>query len=90
MIRLSASTMVQVQTFPNPVTNELRVMIPNNWQGKMIAYEIYTNAGLLVKRIQNASAAQIQQINVQSLSTGNYIIRVMNGSEKSVSKFIKQ
>jgi hypothetical protein len=90
MIRLSASTMVQVQTFPNPVTNELRVMIPNNWQGKMIAYEIYTNAGLLVNRIQNTCAAQIQQINVQSLSTGNYIIRVMNGSEKSVSKFIKQ
>jgi Secretion system C-terminal sorting domain len=89
LVRLNASNMVQIQTFPNPVTSELRVTIPSNWQEKNTVYEIYNGNGLLVSRIQVARAVQVQQLNVQSLGSGSYIIRVTNGQEVSSSKFVK-
>ncbi|MBX9783195.1 MAG: T9SS type A sorting domain-containing protein [Chitinophagaceae bacterium] len=89
MIRLNATNNITVQTFPNPATSELRVMIPASWQEKSTVYEIYNSNGILVSRTNVARAAQVQQLNVQSLGSGNYIIRVTNGSEISSSKFIK-
>jgi Secretion system C-terminal sorting domain len=88
-IRMNADTRVQIQAFPNPVVNELRIMIPSNWQEKNTTYEIYNSNGVLVSRSQVARAAQVEQLNVQSLGSGNYIIRVTNGQEISTSKFIK-
>jgi hypothetical protein len=89
MVRLNAANTVKIQTFPNPVTSELRVTIPANWQEKTTTYEIYNSNGSLVKRTQIARAPQVQQLNVQSLGSGNYIIRVTNGQEVSSSKFVK-
>lgn len=89
MVRLNAANTVKIQTFPNPVTTELRVTIPANWQEKTTTYEIYNSNGSLVNRTQIARAAQVQQLNVQSLGSGNYIIRVTNGQEVSSSKFVK-
>ncbi|HEX4958006.1 MAG TPA: T9SS type A sorting domain-containing protein [Lacibacter sp.] len=89
LVRLNAANKVQIQAFPNPVVNELRVMIPINWQEKATTYEIYNSNGALVSRTKVANAAQVQQLNVQSLGSGNYIIRVTNGQEMSSSKFVK-
>ncbi len=89
MVRLNTNNNIQIQTFPNPVTSELRVTIPSGWQEKNLSYEIYNNNGMLVSRTQVARAAQVQQLNVQSLGSGNYIIRVTNGQVMSSSKFVK-
>lgn len=90
MVRLTEEHKVQISIFPNPATNEVRVMIPNNWQEKMVTYEIYNSTGILVQRYQNKQAAQVQQLNVQHLNRGNYILKVNNGINTSTSKFIKQ
>ena len=89
MVRLNAVTAVQIQAFPNPVTSELRVTIPISWQEKNVTYEIYNSNGSLISRVQKNNAVQIQQLNVSSLGSGNYIIRVTNGQEISTTKFIK-
>ena len=89
LVRLNAANKVQIQAFPNPVTSELRIMIPTNWQERTTVYEIYNNNGMLVNRTQVAKAAQVQQLNVQTLGAGNYIIRVTSGVEVSTSKFVK-
>ncbi len=89
LVRLNAANKVQIQAFPNPVTSELRIMIPTNWQERTTVYEIYNNNGMLVSRTQVAKAAQVQQLNVQTLGAGNYIIRVTSGVEVSTSKFVK-
>ena len=90
MVRLTEENKVKISTFPNPATNEVRVMIPNDWQEKIVTYEIYNSTGVLVQRYQNKQAAQVQQLNVQQLNTGNYILKVNNGTNSSTSKFIKQ
>jgi len=89
MVRLVTENKIQVSTFPNPVVNELRVMVPAEWQEKTLTYEIYNSNGVMMSRVQNAKAAQVQQLNVQSLNSGNYIVRVSNGSTVSTSKFVK-
>lgn len=90
MVRLATEVNnVQISTFPNPVTSEVRIMVPADWQEKAVTYEIYTSTGILVQRVQNQKAAQVQQINVQNLNGGNYIVKVSNGSATSTSKIIK-
>ncbi len=90
MVRLATEVNnIQISTFPNPVTSELRIMIPADWQEKAVTYEIYNSTGILVQRVQNQKAAQVQQINVQNLNGGNYIVKVSNGSATSTSKIIK-
>ncbi len=89
MVRINAVAAVQIQVFPNPVTSELRVTIPISWQEKNVTYEIYNSNGSLINRLQKNNAVQIQQLNVSSLGSGNYIIRVTNGQEISTTKFIK-
>lgn len=90
MVRFATDNKIQVQTFPNPVTTELRVQIPAQWQDKATVYEIFNSNGVMVQRTQVARASQIQQLNVQSLGSGNYIVRVVNGTEMNTARFIKQ
>lgn len=90
MVRLTEENKVKIRSFPNPATTEVRVMIPNDWQEKMVTYEIYNSTGVLAHRYQIKEAAQVQELNVQQLNTGNYILKVNNGINSSISKFIKQ
>jgi hypothetical protein len=90
MVRFAADNKIQLQTFPNPVTTELRVQIPAQWQDKSTVYEIFNSNGVMVQRVQVARASQIQQLNIQSLGSGSYIVRVINGTEMNTSRFIKQ
>lgn len=90
MVRLSSEiNKMKISTFPNPVVNEVRVQVPEEWQNKKVVYEIYTTAGVLLQRYQNNQATQIQSLNVQQLSNGNYIVRVSNGTSSASSKIIK-
>ena len=89
MVRLATENKVQISTFPNPVVNELRVMVPAEWQEKAVTYEIYNSNGVMVSRVQNSKAAQVQQLNVQQLNSGNYIVKVSNGTAVSTSKIVK-
>ncbi len=90
MVRLtSEEAKVLISTFPNPATNEVRVMIPTEWQEKAVTYEIFNSTGILMQRYQNKRAAQVQQMNVQQLNSGNYLLKVSTGANSSTSKFIK-
>ncbi len=89
MVKLTASNTVDIQTFPNPATNEVRVLIPASWQAKSVTYEIYNASGKLMNRIQNQNAGQVQQMNVQSYNNGMYVVKVSNGTETLTKQIIK-
>lgn len=90
MVRLTAAaTATVISTFPNPVVNEVRVLIPENWQDKKVVYEIYNSTGVLLQRHIAGKAAQIQHLNVQSLSNGTYVLRVSTVNETTTTKLIK-
>jgi hypothetical protein len=81
---------ISILTYPNPVSNEIRITIPANWQNKKVLYEIFNAAGRTTKRIETANSSQTETINVSSMATGFYIVRVNFEGQTAQQKIIKQ
>ncbi|MEO5563811.1 MAG: T9SS type A sorting domain-containing protein [Chitinophagaceae bacterium] len=81
---------VSILTYPNPATNELRVTVPANWQGKKISYEILSNNGRLTIRTESGSSSQTETINVSKLTAGVYMVKVTCNGETATQKIVKQ
>jgi hypothetical protein len=79
-----------VTTFPNPVVSEVRVMVPASWQNKTVVYEVYGANGQPVKTVQTASASQTETINMSSLASGLYVVRVSCEGQIAQQKIVKQ
>ncbi|HEU4609638.1 MAG TPA: T9SS type A sorting domain-containing protein, partial [Chitinophagaceae bacterium] len=80
---------VKLLTYPNPVTAELRVTLPNEWQSKEVVFEIYSAGGQLVKHIVNNRAGQTEVINMQDMHAGIYLVKVSNGNASAVQRIVK-
>ena len=91
MIRASSTVKNQLEllTFPNPVTSELRITIPESWQNKQVTYEMFDGAGRLLKQIVNKSASQTEIFSLRSLNNGSYIIKAYTVEEGLVQRIIK-
>ncbi len=85
-----AENSISILTYPNPVTNELRVTIPNNWQGKKVTYEVIGANGMASKKVETGSSSQTETINVSSLATGFYVVRVICNGEIAQQKIVKK
>ena len=74
----------QVKLYPNPASSELKI----NSSVQIHEYTILNNIGTVVLK---GNLLDVQSINVSSLSTGLYIIKLQDKSGKSYqSKFIKE
>jgi Secretion system C-terminal sorting domain len=76
-------------TYPNPVTNELRITLPAAWQSKPVALEVFNQNGQRVQASKNANANQTETIMVNELAKGFYIVKASSGAETAQQKFIK-
>ncbi|SKC10115.1 Por secretion system C-terminal sorting domain-containing protein [Soonwooa buanensis] len=69
--------------FPNPVKDVLNIQTTRSGE---ISYQVINTAGQAVL----SGKTKGQNIQVQSLPVGNYIIQMTNGEETSTQKFIKK
>ncbi|MEO8405112.1 MAG: T9SS type A sorting domain-containing protein [Chitinophagaceae bacterium] len=90
MIRISKDQAINVVTYPNPVTNELRVTIPQTWQGKKVSYEIFNTNGRVINRTESGSSSQTEAINASSFSPGVYVVKVTCNGETATQKIVKK
>ena len=92
IIRISKQNQntVTILTFPNPVSSEVRITIPNNWQGKKVTYELMNANGQTVRKIETASSSQTETMNVSNLSRGFYVVKVSHNGETAQQKIVKQ
>jgi len=81
---------VSITSYPNPVTSELRITIPNNWQNKKVVYELFQANGQEVKRTENANSGQTETLDVSNLMTGFYVVRATCNGETAQQKIIKR
>lgn len=81
---------LELQAFPNPVVNELRITIPEAWQNRQVVYELYTGDGQLLKRFLNKSASQTEVIGMQQYQPGVYVVKAMNEKEMASQRVIKR
>ena len=81
---------LSVQTYPNPVVNDLRITVPSHWQGKNAVYEIVNSNGQVIKKVVAGNAGQTETISMNSLAPGLYIARVTCEGEAAQQKVIKR
>ena len=81
---------IVLNTYPNPVSNELRITIPYNWQSKKVVYELFNCNGQVTKRTENASSSQTENLNVSLLAPGFYIVKVTCDGQSVQQKIVKQ
>ncbi len=79
-----------INTFPNPVSSELRITIPATWQSKKVLYEVFNSNGQIMIRNEIASSSQTETINVNRLAPGFYIVKASCNSEVAQQKIIRQ
>lgn len=80
---------ISLQTYPNPVTNELRVTVPNNWQNKQTVVELFNANGQVSGRKTTSGSNQTETINTSNLAPGFYIVRVSCDGQVAQQKIIK-
>lgn len=80
---------LSITTYPNPVSNELRITIPANWQGKEVKFDIFNSNGQLVRTIRNGYASQTETITVNNLAKGYYVVKAATGTEAAQQSIIK-
>lgn len=83
------SNSITILTYPNPVSNELRITVPANWQNKKAVYELFNANGQIAKKIETTSCSQTETINVTSLAPGFYIVRVSCEGQVAQQKIVK-
>ena len=91
MIRMNegSDNKISILTYPNPVTNELRITIPANWQNKKVSYELFNANGQATKKTQTTASSQTETMNVSNIASGFYIVRVTCDGQIAQQKIIK-
>ncbi|MEI2740431.1 MAG: T9SS type A sorting domain-containing protein [Chitinophagaceae bacterium] len=92
IIRISkqSENNITILTYPNPVSNEIRITIPANWQNKKVVYEVFSLTGQMAKKIQSTNSSQTETLNVSNLNSGMYIVKVTCEGQTAQQKIVKQ
>lgn len=76
-----------VETYPNPVVNQLTISVPEQWVGKQISYELIDLNGIKQLFFNGPATISIKQLNLTGLKTGLYYVRISCNGEQ-LTKFI--
>lgn len=83
-------TLDNLKIYPNPTTNILNIEFSTTDIEK-VKFDIFDLNGRLIKTVSQENSNQInQQINVESLQTGTYILVINTGKYTSTHKFVKK
>jgi hypothetical protein len=80
---------VKIIAYPNPVVSDVRITIPQNWQGKQINYQLTNANGQTIKSYTVQYASQTEVIAMSQVPAGMYVMRVTNGNETAVQSVVK-
>lgn len=76
-------------TYPNPVTDQVRVTLPASWQGKRVTLELYNANGVLVQNLQFGNASQTETLQVSKVARGMYVVKAVCEGETAQQRIIK-
>src|SRR5690606_13869352 len=88
-VQIGQATMFSISTFPNPVINAARIMLPASWASNMINIEVYNQSGQKLQNVKKDIPGQFIDLNLTGLADGIYIIKAVSGIETAVQKIFK-
>ncbi len=80
---------ITINTYPNPVTDDLRISIPSDWQNKNVSYYIYNGNGEPAIKINRTSSSQTESMNMSGFAPGIYFVKVICEGQVAQQKIIK-
>jgi hypothetical protein len=84
------STESSISIFPNPVNDELNILLNNSINGKEISITIQDASGRTIQNLQVEDAnVKILKISTVELASGCYYLRSVINDEVTVLKFVK-
>ena len=91
IVKISKETAntITILTYPNPVSNELSITIPANWQNKKVTYELFNTNGQSSKKTEIDNSSQTENLNVSSLARGLYFVIVKCNGQSAQQKIVK-
>ncbi len=72
--------------YPNPASEELKIQLPADSNNAVVEFYDYIGRLALSKKISKTS----NNINIQELSSGVYILKVLANDKIGTQKFIKK
>ncbi len=90
LIYQATNTGSGVSVYPNPVNEQFSVTRPGNWKNSAVQYDLYNASGNKVKSVRKAEGIMLDQIQVNELPKGIYILRMSNGTETLNHRIVKQ
>lgn len=80
----------QLWMVPNPVLTYTTVSFENNWTGQIVI-SIMDMSGKMIERLEAQKTAQMfsQNINLENIQSGHYILNVQTKDKKIATSFIK-
>jgi len=89
IIRLEEANNVSVITYPNPVTNDLRITFPVSLQNKQLNVHLYNVNGQCVNTLNIMNSSQTESMSVASLQKGVYFLKINCGNSVVSQEIIK-
>lgn len=82
------SPITDIEVYPNPFGHQVQIQLPDQWQVPLKA-EVYNLNGQQVYR-KSLDAQSAHTLDLQTLPTGNYLLRLTNPDGKSYSHLISK
>ena len=91
IVTLSIAGKTAVGLYPNPAVNEIKIAIDGSRKEKL-DLRVYDNAGRLVKQetTQISAGTNRLSVNINTLATGSYYLKLSSSSIDKRLQFIKQ
>ncbi len=90
IIRLGkANGLVTLNSYPNPVVNELRITLPYSWQNKKVNIDLYNANGQHVNTLKVLNSSQTETISMTNMQRGIYFLKASCGHEIAAQQIIK-
>ena len=78
-----------MRIFPNPARDVMNLQTQGLLQDKQATITIISNAGIMLKKMQINSLHQTTQLDVSSLASGVYTIKIVSGNKVMYKQFVK-
>ena len=88
-LELDAPQLPKLSVYPNPTNGELNIELPNNLENAKLM--IFNQMGQLVlEETLNSSIGKLFTTNINHLSSGIYVVRLLGNNNASESRLIKK
>ena len=88
-IKTDVNGALSMRLNPNTARNTLQIYIKGLQLNKPSTISVMSSAGVLLKTIQSNSSDRVVQLDVSSLASAVYAIKVINGEKVADKQFVK-